>query len=181
MRPAGNRLLNSLKGPRAFQVGCVPRACGVILAAIISDQCCLCREPGCRATGSTDDWCDLSPWAGKSPEHQLVRVSSFTNWNKDVSKVTQAGSLSKPQASVLIGSKEPWLRGGFRSVGTTDVWGWKTLCWGGVLGTVGCLAVPLPSTHSLSAASLVTFGTWTVPNVPECFGLGPKLSPAEKP
>lgn len=50
------------------------------------------RQPWCQATANSDDWCDLSPWAGKSLEPQLVQASPFISWNKDISKVTQAAS-----------------------------------------------------------------------------------------
>lgn len=61
------------------------------------------RQPWCQAIANSDDWCDLSPWAGKSLEPQLVQASPFTTWNKDISKVTQAASRKHrpPRSQVL--------------------------------------------------------------------------------
>lgn len=76
-----------------FQLGNSPLARVTILVAITSDQCRLHRGRLCARplpTLMADG--DLSPWAGKSLEHQLVQASSFTNWNKDNSKVTQTAS-----------------------------------------------------------------------------------------
>ena len=92
LRPAGNGLLNSSKGQTVSQAGNSLPVC-VISGPIISDQCRLCSESPCARplpTLMTD--ATSVPWAGRSLEHQLVQVSSFTSRNKDISKVTQAAS-----------------------------------------------------------------------------------------
>lgn len=67
-----------------------------------------------------EDRYDLRPWAGKSLEHQLVQASSFTNQNKDISKVTQAGRL-KPQSHTFPTSKALWLRVSSFPLGTFKI------------------------------------------------------------
>ena len=62
----------------------------------------------------------VRPWAGKSLEHQLVQASSFTNQNKDISKVTQAGRL-KPQSHTFPTSKALWLRVSSFPLGTFKI------------------------------------------------------------
>lgn len=123
MRPAGNGLLNSSKGQTVSQAGNSPPV-RVILGAIISDQCRLCRESPCaRPLPTLMPPRPLSwkvPWAS-------VSLSIFFYQQEQGHFQSHTGSKSKPWAASLAGSKDSWFRASFINFRMIDPWGWIIL------------------------------------------------------